>query len=246
MSQLVQLIARENITTACFVPSILRLLLEEENLEQCRSLKHVLIGGEVLTTDMVERFSQRLHADLYNEYGPTEASIDVAVWKCRLDYQRGIIPIGRPIANVRLYILDGKRNPVPIGVPGELYIGGVAVARGYLNRPELNAERFLPDPFSGVAGDTIYRTGDRSRWLPDGNIQFLGRRDGQVKIHGGRLEVGEVEAAISRHPAVAHVAVVVRQSSPDYRYLAAYVVPRPPGRQRGGPPGIHQGLAAVS
>ncbi len=225
MSQLVELIARENVTTACFVPSILRLLLEEEDLERCRSLKHVLIGGEVLTPDIVERFSRRLDADLYNEYGPTEASIDVAVWKCRLDYQRGIVPIGRPIANVRLYILDAERNPVPIGVPGELYIGGVAVARGYLNRPELNAERFLPDPF-GVAGDTMYRTGDRSRWLPDGNIQFLGRRDGQVKIHGGRLEVGEVEAAISRHSAVAHVAVVVRQSSPDYKYLAAYVVPR--------------------
>ena len=100
---------------------------------------------------------------------------------------------------------------MPVGVPGELYIGGVAVGRGYLNRPELNAERFLPDPFSGVAGDTIYRTGDRCRWLPDGNIEFLGRRDGQVKIHGSRIELGEVEAAISRHPAVAHAAVVVRQ-----------------------------------
>jgi amino acid adenylation domain-containing protein len=226
MSCLVQLIARENVTTACFVPSKLRLLLEEEHFGQCRSLKRVLVGGEVLTPDLVERFFHRLDAELYNEYGPTEASIDVAVWKCRLDYQRGIIPIGRPIANVRLYVLDAERNPVPVGVPGELYIGGVAVARGYLNRPELSTERFLPDSFSGIAGDLLYRTGDRCRWLPDGNIEFLGRRDGQVKIHGGRLELGEVEAAISRYPAVAHAAVVVRQSSPDYKYLAAYVVPR--------------------
>ena len=226
MSHLVQLIAREQVTTACFVPSTLRLLLEEEQVESCRSLKRILVGGEALTIDLVQRFFQRLNAELYNEYGPTEASINVAVWNCRLDYQRGIIPIGRPIANVRLYILDAERQPVPIGVPGELYIGGVAVARGYLNRPELNAERFLPDPFSGVAGETMYRTGDRCRWLPDGNIQFLGRRDSQVKIHGGRLELGEVEAAVSRHPAVAQAAVVVRQSSPDYKYLAAYVVPR--------------------
>ena len=214
MASMVRLIGREQITTACFVPSILRLLLEEDDLTACSSLKRVLVGGEVLTIDMVERFFQRLNADLYNEYGPTEASIDVAVWKAQLDYGRGIIPIGRPIANTRLYILDADKKPVPIGVPGELYIGGVAVARGYLNRPELNAQRFLPDPFSGVPGGTMYRTGDRSRWLPDGNIQFLGRRDGQVKIHGGRLELGEVEAAISRHPAVAHVAVAVRNLRP--------------------------------
>ncbi|MGD0901138.1 MAG: amino acid adenylation domain-containing protein, partial [Thermoguttaceae bacterium] len=225
---LLQLLARERVTTACVVPSTLRLLLEENGVEQCGSLRRVISGGEALTPDLMERFFQRFSADLYNDYGPTETSIAVTTWKCSLDYQRGIIPIGRPIANVRLYILDAQRNPVPIGVPGELYVGGVAVARGYLNRPELNAERFLPDPFSGAAGDRIYRTGDRCRWLPDGNIQFLGRRDGQVKIHGGRLELGEVEAAINRHPGVAQAAVVVRQSSPDYRYLAAYVVPRGP------------------
>ncbi len=203
---------------------MLRMLLED--VAGCGSLKRVISGGEALTPDLVERFFQQLEAELYNDYGPTETSIAVTTWKCRRGDDRGTIPIGRPIANVRLYILDAERNPVPIGVPGELYIGGVAVARGYLNRPELNAERFLPDPFSGVAGDTIYRTGDRCRWLPDGNVEFLGRRDGQVKIHGGRLELGEVEAAIGRHPAVAHAAVVVRHSSPDYKYLAAYVVPR--------------------
>jgi amino acid adenylation domain-containing protein len=226
MRHLVELIGRERVTTACFVPSTLRLLLEEEDLDGCRWLKRVFVGGEVLTRDLLERFFRRIGAELYNEYGPTEASIDVAVWNCRLDDSRRTIPIGQPIANVRLYILDEARNPVPIGIPGELYIGGVAVARGYLNRPELNAERFLSDPFSDDGGGTMYRTGDRCRWLPDGNIEFLGRRDGQVKIHGGRLELGEVEAAIGRHPSVAQAAVVVRRSSPDYQYLAAYVVPR--------------------
>ena len=174
----------------------------------------------------MERFSELLDADLYNDYGPTGTSIAVTTWKCRLDYERGTIPIGRPISNVRLYVLDAQCKPVPVGVSGELYIGGVAVGRGYLNRPELNAERFLPDPFSGVAGNLIYRTGDRCRWLPDGNIEFLGRRDGQVKIHGARIELGEVEAAISVHPQVAQAAAVARQSSPGLLYLAAYVVPR--------------------
>ena len=221
---LARLIASENVTTACFVPTMLRFLLEDP--QGCGSLKHVISGGEALTPDLVERFFQLLDADLYNDYGPTETSIAVATWKCRRDYPRGIIPIGRPISNVRLYVLDAARKPVPVGVPGELYIGGVAVGRGYLNRPELNAERFLPDPFGSSEADRVYRTGDRCRWLPDGNLEFLGRRDGQVKIHGARVELGEVEAVICGHPNIAHAAVVARESSPGLHYLAAYVVPR--------------------
>jgi thioesterase domain-containing protein/acyl carrier protein len=206
---------------------MLQLLLED--MEGCGCLKRVISGGEALTPDLMERFFKRLDAELYNDYGPTETSIAVSTWKCRPDYQRRIIPIGRPISNVRLYVLDGDRKPVPVGVPGELYIGGMAVGKGYLNRPELNAERFLPDPFSGVETDTIYRTGDRCRWLPDGHIEFLGRRDNQVKIYGARVELGEVEAAVCSHPQVAHAAAVVRQSAPGFNSLAAYVVPR--GRQ---------------
>lgn len=223
---LVQLIRREGVTTACFVPSVLRFLLEEQDFAQCHSLKSVFCGGEALTPDLMEAFLQHSKAELYNVYGPTEASMGVTVWKCHLNYERDVIPIGQPISNVRVYILDSERNPVPIGVAGELYIGGVAVARGYLNRPELNALHFIPDPFSGIAGDLLYNTGDRCCWLPDGNIEFMGRRDGQVKIQGARIELGEVEVAINRCPNVAQAAVTVRQSSPDYKYLAAYVVPR--------------------
>ena len=160
---------------------MLRILLEHDDIAQCGSLRRVISGGEALTPDLMERFFKSLSADLYNDYGPTETSIAVTTWKCARDYSRGIIPIGRPLSQVKLYILDSRRNPVPVGVPGELYVGGIAVGRGYLNRPELTAETFVADPFSGQAGDRLYRTGDRCRWLPDGNIEFLGRRDGQVE-----------------------------------------------------------------
>jgi amino acid adenylation domain-containing protein len=225
-SYLVRLMADEGVTTACFVPSILRVLLEDEQIEECRSLRSVLCGGEALHPDLMNRFFDRVNADLYNIYGPTEASMGVTAWKCEPGYPRGVIPIGQAISNVRIYILDEQRNPVPIGVAGELYIGGVAVARGYLNREDLNAEAFLPDLFSKGANDRLYRTGDRCRWLPDGNIEFLGRWDGQVKISGTRIELGEVEAAINRYEGIAHAAVVTRESAPGHKYLAAYVVPR--------------------
>jgi amino acid adenylation domain-containing protein len=221
-----KLIAREGVTTACFVPSMLRILLEQDEIAECGSLRRVISGGEALTSALMERFFERLSADLYNDYGPTETSIAVTTWKCRRDYPRGVIPIGRPLSHIKLYILDGRRNPVPVGVPGELYIGGIAVGRGYLNRPELTAETFLADPFSNQAGDRLYRTGDRCRYLPDGNIEFLGRRDGQVKIHGSRVELGEVEAALTGHPGVAQAAVVARTPALGSKYLAAYVVPR--------------------
>ena len=223
---LLKLIAREGVTTACFVPSMLRILLEHDDIAQCGSLRRVISGGEALTPDLMERFFKSLSADLYNDYGPTETSIAVTTWKCARDYSRGIIPIGRPLSQVKLYILDSRRNPVPVGVPGELYVGGIAVGRGYLNRPELTAETFVADPFSGQAGDRLYRTGDRCRWLPDGNIEFLGRRDGQVKIHGSRIELGEVEAALMGHAGVAQAAVVARTPAVGGKYLAAYVVPR--------------------
>ena len=197
-------------------------------------MKRVISGGEALTPDLMERFFQRLDASFTTSYGPTETSSASRLGNAAPD-TRGIIPIGRPIANVRLYVLDAERKPLPIGVPGELYIGGVAVGRGYLNRPELNAERFPPDPFSGAAGGLLYRTGDRCRWLPDGNIEFLGRRDGQVKIHGGASNWAKSRprsAAIRSRPGAVVAAAVVA----GYKYLAAYVVPRGRGAGERGRP----------
>ncbi len=174
----------------------------------------------------MERCFQGLNAELYNIYGPAETSIAVTAWKCRRHEKCDTVPIGRPISNARVYILDGRRQPVPVGVPGELYIGGVPVGREYLHRPELTAERFVPDPFSGVAGSRLYKTGDRCRYLSDGNIVFLERYDNQVKISGVRIELGEIEAALSRHPAVAQAAVVAQSAGGGRKFLAAYVVPR--------------------
>ncbi|HEV2274189.1 MAG TPA: condensation domain-containing protein, partial [Acidobacteriaceae bacterium] len=164
------------------------------------------------------------HLQILNGYGPTEATIFCTAYTEIKNIQRNA-PIGRPIANARVYILDGNREPVPIGVTGELYIGGAGVARGYLNRPELTAERFLSDPFVDEPGARMYRTGDLGRWLPDGNIEFLGRNDFQVKIRGFRIELGEIEARLMEHPAVREAVVIAREDNPGDKRLVAYVVP---------------------
>ena len=222
-----ELIARECVTTVEFVPALLRAFLEEEHVARCGSLRRVTSGGEMLSPELVNLFFQRLDIPLYNLYGPTETSIGITGWKCRRNDQHVTVPIGRPISNVRLYILDANRNPVPVGVPGELYIGGVAVGRGYLNRPELDAERFVPDLFSDIPGDRLYKTGDCCRYLPDGNIEFLGQRDEQVKIRGFRIELGEIEAVLKQAPGVRDAVVIARESTPGNKFLAAYVVPQP-------------------
>ena len=145
-------------------------------------------------------FQQRSRAKLYNVYGPTEATIDSTYWLCEEGSDRSVIPIGRPIPNARTYVVDDALRLLPIGVAGELHIGGVGVARGYLNRPELTAEKFVPDPFSAEPGARLYKTGDLARYLPDGNIEFLGRADHQVKIRGFRIELGEIEAVLAPTP----------------------------------------------
>src|SRR5581483_224947 len=163
---------------------------------------------------------------LINGYGPTETTTFACCWPVTPDGLTGAsVPIGRPIANTRVYVLDRQRQPVPIGVPGELYIGGDGVARGYLNRPELTTERFVPDPFGADPGARLYKTGDLVRYRPDGTLEFLGRLDDQVKIRGFRIELGEVEAALRRHPRVGDAVVVARGDTAGDRRLVAYVVP---------------------
>ena len=218
---LIEQIATQEITTLKLVPSLLRMLLEHRGLETCKSLKRIFCGGEVLPANLQEPFFAHLNAKLYNLYGPTEAAIDVTFWKCALG-EKVNIPIGRPIANTQIYVLDTEQQPVPIGVSGEIYIGGAGVARGYLNRPELTAQKFIADPFSSEG--RLYRTGDLARYRPDGNLEFIGRVDNQVKLRGFRIELGEIEAALSEHPQVQQVVVIVQGESADDKHLVAYVV----------------------
>jgi amino acid adenylation domain-containing protein len=224
---LVKLIIDHRITLAGFVPSMLRAILDEPEIERCSSLKRVVAGGEVLPVELQERFFARQDAELENTYGPTEASIDVTCWVCKrendFESKRQVVPIGRPIANTQIYILDSHLHSAPVGVSGELCIGGLGLARGYLNKPDLTAEKFIPNHFSGQPGERIYRTGDLARYLPDGNIEFLGRVDNQVKIRGFRIEPGEIESVLSQHPAVRETVVVVQEAEPGQKRLVAYV-----------------------
>jgi len=223
---LVHLIIQEQVTTLHFVPSMLQLFLEEPGLERCNILKRVICSGETLSVDLQERLFTRLNAELQNLYGPTEAAIDVTAWTCQRGSRQRPVPIGRPIANTQIYLLDQKLQPVPIGVPGELHIGGVGLARGYLNRPNLTDEKFIPNPFSNKPGARLYKTGDLACYRPDGSIEFLGRLDHQVKLRGFRIELGEIEAVLVQHPDVRETIVLVREDHPGDKQLVAYVVPK--------------------
>ncbi|WP_309895706.1 non-ribosomal peptide synthetase [Archangium sp.] len=181
----------------------------------------VMVGGEACTTELMERWAQG--RTFVNAYGPTETTVTATTAWCTPGSGRP--PLGRPHPNVRLYVLDERLQPVPVGVPGELFIGGIGVGRGYVRRPELTAERFVPDPFSGEPGARLYRTGDVVRYRADGQLEFHGRRDHQVKLRGHRIELGEIEAALSKLPGVHEAVVMVREDSPGHRQLVAYVVP---------------------
>jgi amino acid adenylation domain-containing protein len=222
------LIVREGVTTLHFVPSMLNLFLDVTTRESCPRLRLVLASGEALTPPLAAKFHQRLSGELHNLYGPTEASIDVSWWPVG-PATPALVPIGRPIANTQLYILDEQLEPVPVGVSGELFIGGVQLARGYHDRPDLTAERFVPHPF--VAGARLYRTGDRCRHLRDGNIEFLGRLDAQVKVRGFRIELGEIEAVAEQHPDVRHAAAITVRDATGATAIAAYVAGSPSSRE---------------
>jgi amino acid adenylation domain-containing protein len=206
------------VTIAGFVPSTLEMLLDERALAGCTSLQHVFCGGEPMSLRLQTEFHASLSARLTNTYGPTEASVDVAHWTCNREESSGNVPIGHPIGNTTLYILDARLEPVPQGVAGELFIGGIGLARGYFNQPALTAERFLPDPFS--VGGRLYRTGDLARHRPDGAIEFLGRIDEQIKLRGFRIEPAEVRAALEEHPSVEQAVVL-----PGDELLLAFVTP---------------------
>ena len=224
---LVRMIAEHEVSILQLVPSLLRVLLETRGFEECKSLRRVICAGEALPAELQERFTNSLTAELHNFYGPTEAAIDVTCWPYQDARGRAIVPIGSPIANTQIYLLDADWQPVPAGVPGELHIGGANLARGYLDRPELTAERFIPNPFSEEAGARLYKTGDLARYLPDGNIEFLGRIDHQVKVRGVRIELGEIEAALAHHPAISEAVVLARSDNEAVagdKRLVAYLV----------------------
>jgi len=220
MPDLHRLMQEQAVTHVLMTPSVLAVL----PADGLPALENVLSGGESCTEKIAARWLSG--RNFLNVYGPTEATV-IASWyrEGESSWETATVPIGRPIANTRIYLLDHHLQPVPVGVPGELYIGGVNLARGYLNRPELTAERFIPDPFSGEPGARLYKTGDLARYLPDGNIEFLGRTDHQVKVRGFRVELGEIEAVLREHPALREVVVVAREDVPGDKRLVAYVVP---------------------
>lgn len=222
---LVKTIKEYNITTMHFVPSMLNLFLEESDVSSCNnSLRRVICSGEALQINTKDRFLRLLKdVDLHNLYGPTEAAIDVTAWNCKSSGHKHIIPIGKAISNTQIYILDKNMKPVPIGIKGELYIGGVNVAKGYLNKSELTNEKFIENPFNADKDSKLYRTGDLARFLDDGNIEYLGRIDDQVKVNGLRIELGEIEAAINNYKDVKESAVLVK-SIKNNNYIIAYIV----------------------
>lgn len=224
---LASVIAANEVTTLHFVPSMLQLFVEEPTVGICTSVKRVICSGEALPRSLQDRLFEVLDTELHNLYGPTEAAVDVTWWACDPTSPLSTVPIGYPIANTEVHVLDPHLRRVPVGVQGELHIGGVQLARGYHNRQELTAEKFIPDPFSTDPEARLYKTGDLVRHRPDGAVEFLGRIDHQVKIRGQRIELGEIEAVIADHPSVREVVVVASGPSAAETRLVAYVVAEP-------------------
>ncbi|MCO5991441.1 amino acid adenylation domain-containing protein, partial [Actinoallomurus spadix] len=220
---IVRAAAAHGVTVLQVVPSVLRLLVEEPGLAECGSLRLLFSAGEPLHAELCRRVLDQVPVEIWNTYGPTECAIDVTAHRVDPAVTSGPVPIGGPIDNTRVLVLDVSGRPVPVGVAGELYAGGAGVARGYLGRPDLTAERFVPDPY-GPPGARLYRTGDLVRWREGGSLDYLGRLDHQVKINGVRVEPGEVEAALAAHPAVRAAVVTDLPDATGASCLVAYVV----------------------
>ncbi len=220
---LTAIIRAQRITILQLVPSLLRALLEED-LSTCRTLRRVFCGGEPLSFELKESFFAQLDAELGNLYGPTETTIQTSAWTCRAGSVERTVPIGKPIANTKFYIVDREMQPVPVWVRGRLFIAGPALARGYLHEPRLTAERFVPNCFGQEDGERLFDTRDVVRYRPDGVVEFLGRADHQVKLRGFRISLGEIESVLSAHPLVRDSVVVVREDEPTDQRLVAYVV----------------------
>jgi amino acid adenylation domain-containing protein len=221
-------LSRYKVSTLWLTAGLFREMVETQ-IESLRGLRQLLAGGDVLSVPHVEKVLRELpDCRLINGYGPTESTTFACCHTVGRDESLGTsIPIGKPIANTRVFILDRNRQPVPVGVPGELYIGGDGLARDYFRRPELTAEKFVPDLFGGAGEKRLYRTGDRARYLADGTIEFLGRVDDQVKVRGFRVEPGEIESALLQHPSVMRAIVLLREAQPGERRLVAYLVSHP-------------------
>jgi len=215
-------LARNAITHATLPPALFQ---GASDAGRCAGLRTVVLAGEAPSATLVKAFGPQ--TAVFNAYGPTETTVWATTWLRPAGFDDPVVPIGRPIANARIYVLDDHRRPVPVGAVGEIYIGGAGVARGYLDQPELTAARFFEDPFAGDAGGRLYRTGDLARYRADGNLEFLGRSDHQVKLRGYRIELGEIEARLRAHPAVREAVVVARENEMGDKRLVAYVTARP-------------------
>jgi amino acid adenylation domain-containing protein len=221
---LVKIINEKKISTIHFVPSMLQVFLEDKAVQTCKTLKRVFCSGEALPFELQTRFFSLLQADLHNLYGPTEAAVDVSYWPCEKNSKDRSVPIGKPVANTQLYILNKYLKPVPVGITGELYIGGVQVARGYLNLPEMTKEKFIDLPIGNGKGGRLYKTGDLCLFRRDGNIEYLGRNDFQIKIRGLRVEIGEIEALIKQISGMREVIVLAREDEPGDKRIIAYFI----------------------
>ena len=223
---LVNAVVRSGITILQLAPSMLAAILDGPGFEHCNSLRRVYCGGEPLSSEGVRRFRTQSGAELVNLYGPTEVTIDSTYWVCDERDDSHLTPIGRPIDNISAYVLSATHQPVPIGVVGELYLGGCGLARGYWRRVDLSLERFMPNPFGDPTLDRLYRTGDLVRQRAGGALEFIGRSDQQVKIRGYRVELGEIDATLAQHPEVREAVVLLREDAPGNQRLVAYVVAR--------------------
>jgi amino acid adenylation domain-containing protein/FkbH-like protein/non-ribosomal peptide synthase protein (TIGR01720 family)/FkbM family methyltransferase len=215
---LIERLRNDKITCITLPPSALAVLPGEE-LPQ---LQTIIVAGETCSPELMKQWS--IGRNFFNAYGPTESSVCATIAKCQSEQEK--LSIGRPIPNTKIYILDSQLQPVPIGVPGELHIGGAGLARGYLNRPELTQEKFIPNPFDKAGVSKLYKTGDLARYLPDGNIEYLGRIDNQVKIRGFRIELGEIETVLTQNPQVQSSVIIARENTPGNKRLVGYIVPQ--------------------